>query len=114
MVAGGAVETLAGKLASLAVVARLAGLLTTPSLVAVGAHAGTCDGVALRPVLALAAITAVRSPEVTLTAWRHTERRHQTEYDTAAFALDVKWMQASDKMGQKWIRVIHVMVHCEK
>lgn len=68
MLAGGAVETLALQQAVLAVEAGLARLLTAPALEAISADARAGDGVALGPVLTLTAVTAVRAPEVALTA----------------------------------------------
>lgn len=75
MVAGGAVEALALEQAVLAVEARVAGLLAAPALVPVGADAGSGYRVALGPVTALTAVTAVRTPEVALTAWTEDETR---------------------------------------
>lgn len=69
MVTGGTVKTLALQLATLAIVARLTGVLTSPALVAIGADTGPSDGVTQGSVLTLAAITAMRSPVATLTAW---------------------------------------------
>lgn len=69
--AGSTIKTLAGQLTCLAIVTVLTGLLTTPSLVPVSAHAGSRDGVTLRPVLALTPVAAVRSPVVALAACRH-------------------------------------------
>lgn len=75
MVAGGAVEALAIQQAVLAVEVGVAGLLAAPALEAVGADAGSGYRVALGPVLALTAVTAVGTPEVALAAW--TERRRK-------------------------------------
>lgn len=79
VVTGGTVKTLALQLATLAVVARLTGVLTSPALVAVCADTGPSDGVTQGSVLTLATVTAVRSPVATLTAWgtkTSTEDKH--------------------------------------
>lgn len=68
VVAGGPVVTLALEVAALAVGARLAELLAAPAAEAVGAHAGARDGVAERFVLALAAVAAVGTPVLAVTA----------------------------------------------
>lgn len=74
MVAGGAIETLAGQLAGFAIVTVLTGLLAAPALVAVSADTGTCYRVTLGPILALAPATAMRSPVVTFTACRYKDK----------------------------------------
>lgn len=67
MVACGAVEALAFKRAVFAIEAGIAVLLASPPLVTIGADAGSCYRVTFGSVLALTAITAVRTPEITLT-----------------------------------------------
>lgn len=67
MVAGGTVEALTLQLAALAIVARLTLILTAPSLVAVCADTGSCDGVTQGPILALTAVAAVGPPVATFT-----------------------------------------------
>lgn len=69
VVTGGTVKTLTLQLATLAIVARLTGVLTSPALVTVRADTGPSDRVTQSSVLTLAAVTAVRSPVATLTAW---------------------------------------------
>lgn len=88
MDAGPAIETLAGQLTSLAVVAALTGLLAAPSLVAVSADTGPRDGVALGPVLALTPIAAVRSPVVALAACRHRKNQYQNIYPDIVTSLE--------------------------
>lgn len=78
VVAGGAVEALARQLAAFAVVVGLARFLAAPALVAVGADARPCDGVAQGAVPALAAVAAVGAPVVTLAAWGHGSTRPRT------------------------------------
>lgn len=69
MVTGGAVETLALEQAVFAVKAGVTWLLAAPTLVAISADTGPSYWVTLGPVAALTAVAAVRTPEVTLTAW---------------------------------------------
>lgn len=69
VVTGGPIKTLALQLATLAIVARLTGVLTSPALVAIRADTGPSDGVTQGSVLTLTTVTAVRSPVATLTAW---------------------------------------------
>lgn len=85
--AGSSVETLAGQLTGFAIVTVLAGLLAAPPLVPVSADAGPCDGVTLRPVLALTPVAAVRSPEVAVAAWRHRKNRENIHQDVHANLL---------------------------
>lgn len=73
MLAGGAIEALTLQQAVLAVEAGVARLLAAPPLVAIGADAGTRDGVTLSAVLALAAVGAVGAPEITLTTYTEEE-----------------------------------------
>lgn len=68
VMAGGAVEALALQEAVLAEEAGVAGLLAPPTLEAVGADAGTGDGVAFGPVATLTLVAAVGPPEVVLAA----------------------------------------------
>lgn len=79
MVTGGTVKTLALQLATFAIVARLTWVLTSPALVAIRADTGPSDGITQGSVLTLTAVTAVRSPVATLTAWgtkTSTEDKH--------------------------------------
>lgn len=69
VVTGGTVKTLALQLATLPIVARLTGVLTSPALVAIRADTGPSDGITQGSVLTLTTVTAVRSPVATLTAW---------------------------------------------
>lgn len=97
--AGSTIETLALQLARLAIETVLAGLLTTPSLVPVGADTGARNGVTFSSILALATITAVRSPEIALTACRYTEKTNRLEWQTkgeneAAFNLKNIWIES--------------------
>lgn len=69
MLTRGAVQALTLQETVFAVEAGVAQLLAAPALVAVGADAGAGYRVALGPVAALTAVTAVGAPEVALAAW---------------------------------------------
>lgn len=69
VLAGGSIEALTLQQAVLAVKTGVAQLLAAPSLVAVGTDAGAGDGVALGTIPTLAAVGAVRAPEVAFAAW---------------------------------------------
>lgn len=75
---GGTIKTLALQLATFAIVARLTGVLASPALIAIRADTGPSDGVTQGSILTLTAVTAVRSPVATLTAWgTKTSRGHK-------------------------------------
>lgn len=85
VVAGGAIEALALQQAVFAIKAGVAGLLTAPALVAVGAHTRSCYWVAFGPVAALTAVAAVWPPEVILTACK--EKRVSESLDDLKHAI---------------------------
>lgn len=86
MVTGGAVDTPALQHAVFTKEAGVAGLLTAPPLVAIGADTGSSDGVAFGSVAALATVGAVRPPEVAVTFWT---QRTESVGVTGSFVLAV-------------------------
>lgn len=73
MMTGGTIETLTLQQAVFSIKAGVTELLTAPALVAISADTGSSYRVTFGPITALTAVTAVGTPEVTLTAWAKKE-----------------------------------------
>lgn len=70
----GSIPTLTLELTALPIAPVVTGLLTPPAQVPVGAHTGSCDGVAQGSILTLAPVTAVRAPVIALTTCKDSPR----------------------------------------